>query len=132
MRYACEEERGAASSQGEKGWGEWKSRLRNLLDELHDDDGKRLRLMEREVRNEPDLRRLAVGLCAKWRSLLCRKRMRGARDTNNITERVIGMSKIRYKTLRGYKSVDGTMNGLWLTQRVWGECGMDMDEPLAA
>ena len=75
--------------------------------------------MEREVRAEPTLRRLAVGLCAKWRSLLCHKRMRGARDTNNVTERVIGRSKIRYKTLRGRKSVEGMMNALWLTQRVW-------------
>ena len=52
--------------------------------------------------------------------------------TNNVTERVIGRSKIRYKTIRGYESVEGTMNGLWLTQRVWGECGMDMGELLAA
>ena len=88
--------------------------------------------MEREVRNEPELRRLAVDLCGKWRSLLCHKRMRGARDTNNITARVIGRSKIRYKTIRGYKSVVGMMNGLWLTQRVWGESGIDMSEPLAA
>ena len=49
-----------------------------------------------------------------------------------MTERVIGGSKIRYKTLRGYKSVEGMMNGLWLTQRAWGECGMDMGHLLAA
>ena len=53
-------------------------------------------------------------------------------DTNNVTERVIGGSKIRYKTMRGYKSVGGMMNGLWLTQRVWGEFGMDTDDLLAA
>ena len=53
-----------------------------------------------------------------WRSLLCHKRMRGVCDTNNATERVIGRSKIRYKTIRGYKSIEGMMNGLWLTQRV--------------
>lgn len=67
------------------GWGEWKSRLRMLLDELPDDEGKRLLMMEREVREEPDLRRLAVNLCAKRRSLLCHKRMRGVCDTNNVT-----------------------------------------------
>ena len=56
----------------------------------------------------------------------------GACDTNNVTERVISRRKIRYKTLRGYKSMEGMMNGLWLTQRVWGEAGVDMDELLAA
>ena len=47
-----------------KGWEEWKSRLRMLLEELPEDGGKRLLMMEREVREEPDLRRLAVDLCA--------------------------------------------------------------------
>ena len=115
-----------------QGWQGWKSRLRNLLDELPDDGGKRLMSMEREVRDEPGLRRLAVDLCDKWRSLLCHKRARGVCDTNNVTERVIGRSKIRYKTLRGYKSVEGMMNGLWLTQWIWGESDMDMGELLAA
>ena len=58
--------------------------------------------------------------------------MRGVCDTNNVTERVIGKSKIRYKTIRAYKSIDGMMNGLWLTQWIWGESGMDMGELLAA
>ena len=88
--------------------------------------------MEREARNEPARRRLAVCLCAKWRSLLCHKRMRGVRDTNNVPERVIDRSKIRYKTIRGYKSVDGMMNGLWLTQRVWERSCMDVGKPLDA
>ena len=42
------------------------------------------------------------------------------------------MSTIRYKTTMGYESIDGMMNGLWLTQRIWGESGMDMGEMLAA
>ena len=58
--------------------------------------------------------------------------MRGVCDTNDVTERVIGKNKIRYKTIKGYESVEGMMNGLWLTQRVWGESSMDMDEMLAA
>ena len=45
-----------------RGWQSWKSRLRMLLDELPDNGGKRLMDMEREVREEPALRRLAVGL----------------------------------------------------------------------
>ena len=115
-----------------KGWQDWKSRLRMLLDELHDDGSKQLMDMECGFREEPSLRRLAVDLCAKWRSLLCHKRMRGVCDTNNVTERVIDRSKIRYKTTRGYESIAGMMNGLWLTQLVWDEYGMDMGELLAA
>lgn len=74
--------------------------------------------MEREVKKEHSLQRLAVELCAKWRCMACHKRMRGARDTNNVTERVIGRSKMRYKTMRGYKNLEELMNGLWLTQQV--------------
>ena len=44
---------------------------------------------------------------------------------------MIGRSKIRYKTMRGYKSIEGMMNGMWLTQWIWGEPGMDMGELLA-
>ena len=95
-------------------------------------DYKRLMDMEREVREEPALRRLAVDLCGKWRSLLCHKRMRRLCYTNNVTERVIGRSKIRHKMIRGCKSVEGMMNGLWLTQRVWGDSALDMGKPLVA
>ena len=41
--------------------------------------------------------------------------MRGVCDTNNATERVIGGSEIRHKTIRGYKGMEGMMNWLWLT-----------------
>ena len=58
--------------------------------------------------------------------------MRGVCDTNDVTERVIGKIKIRYKTIKGYESVEGMMNGLRLTQRVCDESGMDMDDLLAA
>ena len=36
--------------------------------------------------------------------------------TNNASERSIGKSKVRYKTMRGYKSVGGMGNGIALTQ----------------
>ena len=42
---------------------------------------------------------------------------------------MIGRSKIRYKTVRGYKSIEGMMNGLRLTQWVWGgEDGLSVGE----
>ena len=62
-------------------------------------------------------------------------------QTNNCTERTIGRSKacaglrsgIRYKTARGYKSEEGMMNGLRLTQWIWsGRDGLDLDELVAA
>ena len=73
-----------------------------------------------------------VDLWIKWRRLLCHKRMRGVCDANNVTGRVIGGSKIRYKTTRGYESIEGILNGLWLMQWIWGEAGLDMGDLLAA
>jgi hypothetical protein len=40
----------------------------------------------------------------------------GLDDTNNASERYIGESKVRYKSMRGYKSLDGMENGTALTQ----------------
>ena len=40
----------------------------------------------------------------------------GLDDTNNASERYIGASKVRYKSMRGYKSLDGMENGTALTQ----------------
>ena len=43
----------------------------------------------------------------KWISLVCHKRVWGVGETKNATERVICRSKIRYKTVRGYKEHRG-------------------------
>ena len=89
--------------------------------------------MEQAVRAEPKLRRLVVELCGKWPILLCHQRVGGMAQTNNCTETTIGRSKIRYKTVRGYKSMEGMMNGLGLTQWVWsGREGLDLGESVAA
>ena len=115
------------------GWDWYRSRIWWLLKELPEGGGRELFDMERRVRSEPALRRLVVELCEKWRSLTCHKRVRGMPQTNNCTERTIGRSKIRYKTVRGYKSEEGMMNGLGLTQWVWsGEEGLDLGELMAA
>ena len=116
-----------------KGWEWYKARIWMLLSELPEWGGRELLVMERRVRGEPALRRLVVELCQKWRSLLCHRRAPGMPQTNNCTERAIGRSKIRYKTVRGYKSIDGMMNGLGLTQWVWsGKEGQNLGELLAA
>jgi hypothetical protein len=47
----------------------------------------------------------------------------GLDGTNNSTERGISKSKVRYKTMRGYKSIDGMNNGIALTQ--WLYSGKD-------
>ena len=115
------------------GW-EWcKARIWELMTELPDVGGRELFDMERRVRGEPDLRRLVVELSEKWRSLTCHCRVSGMPQTNNCTERAIGRSKIRYKTVRGYESEEGMLKGLGLTQWVWsGEDGLDLGELIAA
>ena len=116
-----------------EGW-EWhKAQIWRLLMELDDAGGRELLLMERTVSEDDKMRRLVVELCSKWRSLVCHKRVSGMPRTNNVTERVIGMSKVRYRTVRGYKSIYGMLNGLGLTQWVWsGRDGLCMGELVAA
>ena len=47
--------------------------------------------------------------------------------TNGMAERAIGRSKIRYKTVRGYKSELRLLNGFGLTQRAWiGSGSLDL------
>ena len=50
-----------------------------------------------------------------------------------MTERAIGGNKIRCKTVRGYKSEDGMLNGFGLTQWAWsGQDGLELSELVAA
>ena len=61
------------------------------------------------------------------------KRGVGERVTVVGAGEMIGRSKIRHKTTRGYKSVLGVLNGLWLTQWVWsGDDGLSLGELVAA
>ena len=111
------------------GWDGFKAMIWRFLTELPEDGGRKLLRTEPSVRIEPRLRRLVVELCEKWPSLLCHQRVAGMPQT----ERTIGRSKIRYKTVRGYKSEEGMMNGLGLTQWVWsGQEGLDLSELIAA
>jgi len=105
--------------KGIEGWEKEKAQLAALIKELPEEGGKSLLALEKQVRGDPRLRQLVVELSEKWRSLVCYKRLTRMPSTNNRTEQVIGRSKIRYKLLRGFKSVQGLLNGLWLTQWVW-------------
>ena len=119
---------------GIDGWDWVKARIWRLLTDLPPDGGLELLRLERAVRDgDAALRRLCVELSGKWRALLCHRRRRDVPRTNNVTERAIGRSKIRYKTVRGYKSEDGMLNGFGLTQWAWsGRDGLDVSELVAA
>jgi transposase-like protein len=116
-----------------EGWEPEKAKVAELLQELSREGGVALLELEKEVRSAPKLRELLVDLAEKWRNLVCYQREPGVPKTNNRTEQGIGRSKIRYKTLRGFKSEAGLMNGLYLTQWVWRPGGVrDLSSLLAA
>ncbi len=71
------------------------------------------------------MRMLTLELWEKWSKLRMYKQRAelGLDGTDNCTERCIGKSKVRYKTMRGYKSIDGMKSGITLTQ--WLYSGKD-------
>ena len=76
------------------------------------------------------LRLLTLALLEQWPKL-CLARTRpelGLDGTNNAAERAIGKSKMRYKTMRGYKSLAGLHTGIALTQWLYNG---DVDHELA-
>ena len=81
------------------------------------------------------MRMLTLELWNKWPKIrlhLARPEL-GLDGTNNSTERGIGKSKVRYKTMRGYKSMDGMKNGIALTQWLYsGEDEHDLAKEMAA
>ena len=94
-----------------EGWAWGKARIWRLLTELLFGGDLELPRLERMVRDGgATLRRPRVELSEKWRALLRHRRRRDVSWTNNVTERAIGRSKIRYKTVRGDKSEDGMLN----------------------
>jgi transposase-like protein len=101
------------------GWDKEKEKIAALVRDLPREGGLALLELEKVVRSVPKLRELVVDLTEKWRSLVCYQRNPGVPRTNNRTEQGIGRSKIRYKTVRGFKSEAGMMSGLYLTQWVW-------------
>lgn len=113
-------------------WERFRNLIWRMLKELPEDGGTLLLSMEREVRSEDDLRRLVVELVEKWLSLTRHRRRPWVPSSNNVTERTICSGKVRYKTVRGYKSESGMMNGLELTQWVWSGYGLDATKLMTA
>ncbi len=113
-------------------------RVKQLVDELKEEDAEELRRLHLAYlwARPPDrgqsasagyrMRMLTLELWNKWGKLrvhLARPEL-GLDGTNNATERAIGRSKVRYKTMRGYKkSEEGMSNGIALTQ--WLYSGED-------
>lgn len=114
------------------GWEEEKALIRRLVRELPSQGGRVLLSLERRVRRSPPLRRLVVDLSQRWPALLCHRRRQDVPATNNRTEQAIGKSKVRYKTVRGYKSVKGALAGVALTQWLYsGATKHDLAELVA-
>jgi transposase-like protein len=122
-------------------------RLGGVLQELSEEGGKGIGRMHREylwargpTKKEKEkekasagyrMRMLTLELWQKWPKILLHLRHPelGLDGTNNASERAIGRSKVRYKTMRGYKSVEGMSNGVVLTQ--WLYNGEDEHDLLA-
>jgi len=113
------------------------AQIRRLVRELPAAGGRQLERLHRRYLDAPQpgkgeqasvayrMRMLTLELWDHWskqRLYLRRPELR-LDGTNNVTERAIGKSKVRYKTMRGYKSRDGLYNGIALTQ--WLYSGAD-------
>lgn len=122
-------------------------RVRELVRTLPTGGGAELEALARRYRGVPGpgsgeqasaayrMRLLLVELWDQWAKLrLYRTRPElGLDGTNNGTERAIGKSKLRYRTMRGYKSLDGLQNGIALTQWLYsGAAQHDLGAVLAA
>ena len=81
------------------------------------------------------MRKLTLELWSKWRKVwlhLARPEL-GLDGTNNASERGISKSKVRYKSMRGYKSDEGMKNGIALTQWLYsGADEHDLSKEMAA
>ena len=99
-----------------RGWEQEKALLRRLLRDLPTDGGDRLLRLEPRTRASPELHRLVVDLLGRWTALVYHQTHPGVPATNNRTEQAIGKSKVRFKTVRGFKSVAGALAGIALTQ----------------
>ena len=137
--------------QAEKEWDEEGEKLKKLkedlkvlkgvLQELSEEGGSRIGRLHRgymwgapprrkgqetkEATAAYRMRMLTLELWKKWHKIrlhLSRPEL-GLDGTNNASERGISKSKVRYKTMRGYKSLGGMENGIALTQ--WLYSGAD-------
>ncbi len=125
--------------------------LKGVLAELPEEGGERMGRLHRgylwaapprrkgqeakEATAAYRMRMLTLELWNKWHKMrlhLARPEL-GLDGTNNSTERAIGKSKVRYKSMRGYKSPEGMINAIALTQWLYsGEDTHDLAKEMAA
>jgi transposase-like protein len=100
--------------------------VQQLIDELPPEGGQRLYELwkhipvEKSARDEPltpteRLRNLLIRLSEHWASYRVFDWQPEVPWTNNQTEQVIGRMKMRSRTVRGYKTKQGLLNGLMLS-----------------
>lgn len=144
--------------QADKEWGEVDpeklaeldadlGRTKEVLDGLGEEGGRELGRLHRRYlwARPPDpggsasagyrMRMLTLELWNKWGKLRlhAKEPELGLDGTNNASERAIGRSKVRYKTMRGYKSLEGMTNGVALTQWLYsGEDQHDLSKEMMA
>ena len=80
------------------------------------------------LRASPPLRRLVIDLIGRWPALVYYQERPWVPATNSRAEQAIGKSKVRFKTVRGFKSVAGMLAGVSLTQ--WLYSGADAHDRL--
>jgi transposase-like protein len=121
------------------------AQIRTLVRELPPTGAEELGELQRRYQGSPQpgageqatagyrMRLLTLELWEHWPKLrLFQTRPElGLDGTNNATERAIGKSKVRAKTVRGYKSLDGLQNGIALTQALYaGTPTLDLAQAL--
>jgi hypothetical protein len=81
------------------------------------------------------MRLLVLAVWQRWHKLrlyLHRPEL-GLDGTNNAIERAIGKSKARDRTMRGYQSLEGMLNGIALTQEIYrGGAALDLAPAIGA
>jgi len=104
--------------------------VKQLIDELPPDGSRRLFELWKEVKVRrkgrgaftpvDQLRNLLIRLSENWERYCTFYWQNEVPWTNNGTEQVIGKAKIRSKSVRGYKSEQGMLNGLMLASSgIW-------------
>ena len=93
-----------------------KTAVRELVRDFPPWGERALRELAKTLRRHVPWRRFLSELADKWRSLRRFREDSRVPATNNVTERAIGRSKVRYKTVRGFKSEEGMLNLVALTQ----------------
>ena len=93
-----------------------KDEVRDIIKELPPWGERVLRELAKVLRHNTPWRMFLRELADKYESLCLYLKQKGVPATNNVTERAIGRSKVRSKTLRGFKSQEGMLNLFALTQ----------------